>query len=190
MHAPTSPECGLAPTCFLPAFTPPKPQRIDFIKLDAQGADLPIMQGAGAYLSDILAVQMELQFIELYEGQPLFHEANQFMLESGFELLDLEPSRWLNRHADASRQETGRLVQCDALYCRPLAYWQSRGMADDDRLCRLMLVLAATGQGAEAWALLKTATEQRNGAARDELENLLFSVTLALYPEGSHWWSR
>lgn len=61
--------------------------RYDFLKVDAQGADFQILQGAYEYLhSDCLGVQCELFTLPLYEGITLFDEAVAWMEAQGFVL--------------------------------------------------------------------------------------------------------
>ena len=45
---------------------------IDFIKIDVQGAELDIFQGATKSLQNVLQIVCEVEFIPLYENQPLF----------------------------------------------------------------------------------------------------------------------
>jgi len=45
---------------------------IDFIKIDVQGSELDIFQGATKSLQNVLQIVCEVEFIPLYENQPLF----------------------------------------------------------------------------------------------------------------------
>ena len=45
---------------------------IDFIKIDVQGSELDIFQGAAKSLQNVLQIVCEVEFIPLYENQPLF----------------------------------------------------------------------------------------------------------------------
>jgi len=58
--------------------------KIDFIYLDVQGAELMVLKGAGNLIKKIGAIWMEVEAIELYEGQPLKNEVERFMKKSGF----------------------------------------------------------------------------------------------------------
>ena len=58
----------------------------DFLKLDVQGAELEILSHANEVLKDVSMIQTEACFIELYQGQPLFADIDQFMRARGFEL--------------------------------------------------------------------------------------------------------
>ena len=56
----------------------------DFLKLDVQGGELDVLHGAGRILEDVLVVHTEVEFVELYKGQPLFAEIDQRLRKSGF----------------------------------------------------------------------------------------------------------
>ncbi|MFN9532802.1 MAG: FkbM family methyltransferase, partial [Cyanobacteriota bacterium] len=64
---------------------------VDFLKLDVQGAELMVLQAAQATLADITVVQCEVEFVELYEGQPLMADVDAFLRSQGFCLLKFAP---------------------------------------------------------------------------------------------------
>ena len=57
---------------------------IDFIHLDVQGAELKVLEGAGELLSKVTAIWMEVEAVELYKGQPLKSDVEQFMNQNDF----------------------------------------------------------------------------------------------------------
>lgn len=59
----------------------------DFIHMDVQGAELLVLQGAGAALDRTAAVWMEVADRAFYQGQPLRAEITRFMQTRGFHLL-------------------------------------------------------------------------------------------------------
>jgi len=61
----------------------------DLLKLDVQGYELEILKGAPRALASTEAVLMEVNFIDIHSGAPLFHEAVQFMAEHEFRLYDI-----------------------------------------------------------------------------------------------------
>ena len=60
--------------------------KIDFIKLDVQGAELDVLKGAEKILKSIRALEVEVQFNPLYQGVPLFGDVDQFLRKRGFSL--------------------------------------------------------------------------------------------------------
>lgn len=57
---------------------------IDFIKIDAQGSELAIMQSAPNAVDSAVAIMLEVPFVSLYEHQPSFGEIDVWMRSRGF----------------------------------------------------------------------------------------------------------
>lgn len=55
---------------------------IDFLSIDAQGAELDIINGTD--LSGVAGIICETEFVPLYENQPLFYDIHKKLHESGF----------------------------------------------------------------------------------------------------------
>jgi len=55
------------------------------LKVDVQGAELGVFEGCD-HLDVIDYIYVELSFIELYEGQPLFDDVNSYLVDKGFRL--------------------------------------------------------------------------------------------------------
>ena len=58
---------------------------IDFIKIDVQGAELVVLRNALKALSGALLIQAEVEFVELYRGQPMFADVDSFLRSQGFQ---------------------------------------------------------------------------------------------------------
>lgn len=95
-------------------------QGIDFIKLDAQGAELDILQHATKWLDNILVVHCEVEFIELYENQPMFEDIAQFMRKNNFQLHRFEPLfvKNFSPYDLETVQPTDQYYYADAVYVR------------------------------------------------------------------------
>ena len=59
--------------------------RADFIKMDIQGSELNVLENAVNVLKTSVLVQVEVEFVELYEGQPLFSDVDSFLRSQGFQ---------------------------------------------------------------------------------------------------------
>lgn len=57
---------------------------VDFIKIDIQGAELDVFQGGSATLENTVAIVSEVEFIPIYERQPLFGDICAYLSGSGF----------------------------------------------------------------------------------------------------------
>lgn len=59
---------------------------VHVLKLDTQGSELAILEGAQQALTDVRMLQVEVELNPLYEGQPLFGDVDRFLRDRGFEL--------------------------------------------------------------------------------------------------------
>jgi FkbM family methyltransferase len=82
-----------------------------FLKIDTQGYEWQVLDGAQATLPRVRGIQMELSLVPLYEGQRLWRECIERLEAEGFVLWALEPV-----FVDPA---TGRTLQWDGLFFRP-----------------------------------------------------------------------
>jgi FkbM family methyltransferase len=64
----------------------------DFLKVDVQGGELLVLEGAIDRLRTTLAVHIEVEFVPLYKDQPLFADIDSFLRARGFAFHTLIPS--------------------------------------------------------------------------------------------------
>jgi len=91
------------------------PPNFDFLKIDIQGAENDVLEGASGCISSALGLDLEVEFIELYKGQPLFGDICETLSKNDFEFFDfVRLERWerniYNHH--------GQCVFGDALFLR------------------------------------------------------------------------
>lgn len=94
--------------------------QIDLLKLDTQGNELDILESAGSFLQKIEVIKTEVEFIELYQKQPLFHDVSRYLHDQGFELINIEwsdPCRRFHARPDLP-SSSYRLVWGDAVFAR------------------------------------------------------------------------
>jgi FkbM family methyltransferase len=84
-------------------------EAIDLLKVDTQGYDLRVLQGAQQLLGGnrIGCVYCEVLFVPLYAGQSYFQELYQFLTEHGFRLVQLY---------DCTFAPEGYIAWADALF--------------------------------------------------------------------------
>lgn len=109
--------------------------RVDVIKLDTQGSELDILRGGGAMLAGVRAVEVEVQFNELYEDVALFGDVDRFLRSHGFVLWRLKnlshyaqygaPTDWQTRDVQNFdevksyfRSGSGQLYWADAFFVK------------------------------------------------------------------------
>ena len=86
------------------------PKNVVFLKIDVQGYEFEVLEGAKDTLSAVKGMQLELSLAALYREQKLFIEMLDHIKSFGFELFDLEPV-----FRDIS---TGKLLQLDGIFLR------------------------------------------------------------------------
>jgi FkbM family methyltransferase len=126
-----------------------------FMKIDVQGMEVEVFDGAPLTLKDDLAgIRTEVSFFPIYQDQPLFAEVDQRLRGDGF-----VPMRWMESHEwrRATKRKPssldkgqvpfsrGQLMHADVLY---LLHPENLGTGSPKelrRLCRLGLISAAYG---------------------------------------------
>ncbi|WP_017745153.1 FkbM family methyltransferase [Scytonema hofmannii] len=96
---------------------------IDFIQLDVQGAELGVLEGATKILeTSTLGIITEVEFTEIYTGQPLYSDVDIYLRKQGFSLFDLSHThRDIRKNIPlVSQTHQGALIWSDAFYFRDL----------------------------------------------------------------------
>ena len=95
---------------------------VDLLKIDIQGGELSVLQNAMRALSSTLVVQTEVEFVELYQGQPMFADVDIFLRAQGFQFLTFNGfgSRALKPLAPQGNLNMGfrQNLWSDAIYVR------------------------------------------------------------------------
>lgn len=81
-----------------------------FLKIDTQGFESQVLEGASSLLSRTVGLHMELSIVRLYEGQYLFDQMIAKLERFGFKIWAITPG-----FTDST---TGRLLQMDAVFFR------------------------------------------------------------------------
>ena len=61
-----------------------------WLKIDTQGYEFPVLEGATETLKQVMALEVELSLVSLYENQPLLREALGRLEAMGFQLIGVE----------------------------------------------------------------------------------------------------
>jgi hypothetical protein len=81
-----------------------------FLKVDTQGYEREVLEGAPAILRKAVGVALEVSLEPLYRGDRLMPEMVHYMEDIGFDLWGVSPA-----FVD---ERTGRTLQLDALFFR------------------------------------------------------------------------
>ena len=116
--------------------------RIDWFKIDAQGSELMVLDGARRKLADAAVIHIEVLFAPLYREQPYFADIDAFLRSQGFLLhrfLDIE-SRALPPFVSQGDRTKGlsQVFWADALYLPDFTRWPT---LPTSRLLRIALIL-------------------------------------------------
>lgn len=143
---------------------------IDFIKIDTQGSELDILKGANNYFGNLIGLEVEVEFVELYQGQPLFTEVNSFVESKGFSLIDLRRYYWRRKEGGFIGRK-GQLIFADALYFREPENLASLVDLTQEKIMRAIHVYLAYGYDDFAITLFQI-SENENLLSEESLKGI------------------
>lgn len=153
---------------------------VDVVKLDVQGAELDVIEGAGAVLDRVRAIETEVVFNPIYTGQPLFADVDRALRQRGFVLWRLSnlvhygladagsafarpEHHWFDSRPVAVAAQGGQLYWADAFYVPEAVAFEGAARAWSEWV-RDALVAGALGFADLAARAL---TRARDGAPAD-----------------------
>ena len=81
-----------------------------YLKLDVQGSELQVLRGCGQAIARVIAIESEVSFVKLYEGQVLAGEMLTELARLGFDPI------WVER--GFTDPESNHMLQADVLFLR------------------------------------------------------------------------
>jgi FkbM family methyltransferase len=91
-------------------------KRIDLMKLDVQGSEIRILEGALYALKRTDFVLLEISIMKYNEGSPLFAEVIDYMNSRGFKVFDILENHYINKFC----------MQTDVLFLNKNSLWTRR----------------------------------------------------------------
>ncbi len=130
---------------------------VDFIKLDTQGYELPILMGAGDFLNNVIGLEVEVEFVEMYKEQPLFNQVDEFISGHNFDLVDIKRYFWKRIEAKGADSGKGQLIFADALYFKSPEAILAMPDVTEGKIIRATCIYLAYGYKDLARALMQDA---------------------------------
>jgi FkbM family methyltransferase len=135
---------------------------VDFLKIDIQGGELSVLVHGREKLKNAVAIQTELQFVNLYEGQPNFGEVDQELRTQGFiphafAALKKWPISPPQCEA-SSTQSLNQLLEADLIYVRDFVHPDN---LSSDQLKHLCLIAHSCYKSYDLAARCLALLEQR-----------------------------
>jgi FkbM family methyltransferase len=138
----------------------PELASFDF-SVDVQGADLQVLKGAAEVLErSVLAVQIEVEFAQIYQNQPLFADIDSHLRKQGFTLFDLYTTPRVRACSPVhSTLHPGQLLWGEAFYLRDLLQPQHNAhLKSPEKIFKLACVADAMNFSDYALELLRHLT--------------------------------
>lgn len=79
-----------------------------FLKIDVQGYEQQVLEGAKEILSQVKGIQLEMSLVPLYQGELLFTEMLDYMKHLGYSIYLLKPG--------FTDSNTGQMLQLDGIF--------------------------------------------------------------------------
>lgn len=143
---------------------------MDFLKIDVQGAELMVFENAPRLMSRCLVVHSEVEFVELYRGQPLFADVDACLRRQGFQFhtfadLSGRPFKPLAR-GNNPNIPIRQYLWADAIYVRD---WQRLEALDDGELAKYALLAHDLLQSFDLCHLLLRELDRRGSGPSEAL---------------------
>ena len=140
------------------------PGAIDYLKIDTQGSELQILEGAKGLLEQqrIYVLKVEVSTIPVYKGQALFSDIDLFLRKYGFILVDFMTYRKEYKPLFESKNQHAHYSPCgDAIYVL------STDQDSENTLIRKSIILNWLG-----YRSLATHYAKQAGLSAEEIELL------------------
>lgn len=147
---------------------------IDYIKIDVQGSELAVFQNASRALSRTLLIQTEVEFIEMYKGQPMFADVDTFLRSAGFQFHTFSGAGGrafkpmvINGDVDVGTLNVGarQFLWADACYVRD---WKHLDALTDDKLAKYAVLMHDLLQSFDLAHLALLVLDRRTGGGLAE----------------------
>jgi len=136
----------------------------DFLKIDVQGGELLVLEGAAARLSEVLVVHTEVEFIPLYKDQPLFGDIDATLRRHGFLFHTMVPFGRTFRPLAVNNNDEAwmrQIIWADAVYVRDFTKFAG---LPAEALLKIAAILHENYQSFDLAALALDAYDKQTGS--------------------------
>lgn len=136
---------------------------IDLIKIDVQGGELDVFKGASRALGSALMIITEVEFVELYVGQPLFADVDSYLRQNGYQLHTFMGfgQRFFKPLSSRGNPSAGlrQILWSDAVFVRDFMHLDR---LTDEKLLKLAIMLDSILQSVDLAALVLREYDRRH----------------------------
>jgi FkbM family methyltransferase len=136
----------------------------DFLKVDVQGGELLVLQGAVERLREVLVVHTEVEFLPLYKNQPLFADVDSFLRAQGFAFHTMIPFGRTFKPMIVDNDDSAwvrQILWADAVYVRDFMAFAELA---SQSLLKLAAILHENCNSFDMAALALEAYDRKTGA--------------------------
>jgi FkbM family methyltransferase len=141
----------------------------DYVKLDVQGGELDILKHGMEKLKNTLVIETEVEFVALYENQPLFGDIQVFLREHGFclhKFVDIAGRSFKPFARDNNRYAaTSQLLWADAIFVKDFKAFE---IYTDEQLLKSALILHQLYFSYDLVHLILRHYDSRSGSSLNE----------------------
>lgn len=148
----------------------PEVEGADYLKLDVQGGELLVLQGAVETLRNVLVVHTEAEFAPLYKNQPLFADIDAFLRAQGFALHKMMPVVGVGQFKAAGPapgpvSAASQTLWCDLVY---VPDFMAFDRLSAEQLLKLAVILHENYASQDLAALALEAYDRKTGSDAHE----------------------
>jgi len=137
---------------------------LDLIKIDIQGGELDVFRGAAKALASAVVIITEVEFVPIYENQPLFGDIDRHLRERGFQFHTfLGMGRRFFRPFSAPSQPGAafrQMLWTDAVFVKD---FMNLDRLSDDKLLKMAVILSGTLESHDLAGLALAEYDRRHG---------------------------
>lgn len=137
---------------------------LDYMKLDVQGAELDVLRHGMHVLRSVLVLEVEVEFVEVYQNQPLFGDVHAFLVSQGFTLHKFQDmaGRTFRPWRDDNNPTRGlsQILWADAIFVRDITRIDD---LDDGQLVKSAVILHELYDSYDLVLTLLAHFDRRNG---------------------------